>query len=136
PEEEDQIRADRLLPALPEGGSLRAPRRLLDALTLPYWARGVGERLPDGLEHEPQDDPGQDADPAPRRHDQGQRSLADRSSACTTRRDGPARGQMRRRRRARRPDRRGACDGLPADLQSESRRVELQRDRPRRRTLL
>ena len=118
-------RADALLPPLPPGRPVRQRRRLLDAVAGAGRAGGLGERLPDGLEHESEDRHRPDARQAPRRDDQGQHALAHAAALGAAHGDGGAQRAMRSRRRHRHPHRGGARHGDAADLRSEPGRVEL-----------
>ena len=82
---EEGRRPDALLPRLPGGRAGGARRRLLDAVTLPHWARALDERLPDGLEREPLDGAGHDARPAQGRDDRRERPAADARSRARSR---------------------------------------------------
>ena len=70
---------------LPAARARGAHRRLLDPGALARGARVVGERLPDGLEHEPQHGPRHDARQAEGNDGQGQRP---RTSRCGPSRSG------------------------------------------------
>ncbi len=128
-------RPDALLPPLPDARARRARRRLFDAGAFASGTRAIDERLPHGLEREPEHGrrhPGrQAARPARGR----QRSAPHAERARAARRASGARPELRLGRRDRAVDRACAGDGELADLRSEPDRDRLSLDSPRARQL-
>ena len=128
-------RPDALLPPLPDARARRARRRLFDAGAFASGTRAIDERLPHGLEREPEHGrrhPGrQAARPARGR----QRSAPHAERARAARRASGARPELRLGRRDRAVDRAGAGDGELADLRSEPDRDRLPLDSPHARQL-